>query len=84
MQLTVTLLTKETGLTASFEGQEQPYVRCMVARVDRPEVQSEARIIGAPDIAASIGDVVHLEVLRTTVDRHAGIVRFDCHLLPAT
>lgn len=82
MLLIGTILSKEAGLSASFAGQEQPFVRCTIARLERPEVQSEARIIGAPDIPQQVGDVVRLEVLRTTVDRHAGIVRFDCHLLP--
>lgn len=81
MILEGTIISKETGLTASFEGQEQPYVRCVIARIEHPEVQSEARIIGHPDIAQGIGDRVRLEVVRTITDRHAGVVRFDCHLL---
>ncbi len=82
MLLVGTILSKETGLRASFGGQERPYVRCMIARIARPEVQYEARIIGFEDIPQAIGDVVRLEVTRTTVDREAGIVRFDCELLP--
>ncbi len=41
-----TVLTKETGLSAIFEGVEQPYVRCAIARLDQPEVHAEARIVG--------------------------------------
>ena len=41
-----TVLTKETGLSAIFEGVEQPYVRCTIARLDQPEVHAEARIVG--------------------------------------
>ncbi len=76
-----TILTKETGLSASFAGVEQPYVRCMVARLDSPEVHSEARIVGVSDIPQGIGDVVKLEVTRVVTDRRAGVVRFDCRLL---
>lgn len=76
-----TIVTKESGLTATFSGVEQPYVRCMIARLDNPDVQSEARIIGAADIAPGIGDVVRLEVVRVVTDRREGVVRFDCKLL---
>ncbi|HZC79200.1 MAG TPA: hypothetical protein VE258_15715 [Ktedonobacterales bacterium] len=76
-----TILTKETGLSASFAGVEQPYVRCTVARLDNPEVHSEARIVGVSDIPQRIGDVVKLEVTRVVTDRRAGVVRFDCRLL---
>jgi hypothetical protein len=31
-----TVVTKEEGLSATFEGVEQPYVRCTVARLDVP------------------------------------------------
>jgi hypothetical protein len=76
-----TIVSKDTGLSASFEGVEQPYVRCTIARLDNPEVHAEARILGQPDIAAGVGDVVRLEVLRTVTDRKAGVVKFDCKLL---
>jgi hypothetical protein len=82
MILTGTIVSKEPNLTASFEGQEQPYVRCVIARLDNPDVQSEARIIGLPDIPQGVGDVVHLNVVRAVTDRHAGVVRFDCRLIP--
>ena len=81
MTLEGTIVSKETGLVASFEGQEQPYVRAVIARIEHPEVQSEARIIGHADIAQGIGDRVRLDVIRTVTDRHAGVVRFDCHLV---
>ncbi len=81
MILEGTIVGKESGLSASFEGREQPYVRCTIARIDHPEVQSEARIIGLDDIPQGVGDRVRLEVLRTVTDRQAGVVRFDCHLL---
>ncbi len=76
-----TIISKETGLTASFGGAEQPYVRCVIARLDNPEIHAEARIVGISDIAADMGDPVKLEVLRTVTDRKAGVVRFDCKLV---
>lgn len=76
-----TIVTKETGLSASFGGTEQPYVRCVIARLDNPDVHAEARIVGASDIAAGVGDHVKLEVVRTVTDRKAGVVRFDCTLV---
>jgi hypothetical protein len=76
-----TILEKETGLTASFEGVEQPYVRCVIARIDAPEVHAEARIVGREDIPAGVGDRIKLEVVRVITDRKAGVVRFDCKLI---
>ena len=76
-----TVLTKETGLRASFEGVEQPYVRCTIARLDQPAVHAEARIVGLEDLPVPIGGNVRLEVVRSVTDRKAGVVRFDCKLL---
>lgn len=76
-----TVLTKETGLRASFEGVEQPYVRCTIARLDQPAVHAEARIVGLEDLPVPIGGNVRLEVVRAVTDRKAGVVRFDCKLL---
>lgn len=76
-----TIVTKETGLSASFGGTEQPYVRCVIARLDHPEIHAEARIVGVSDLAAGVGDPIKLEVLRTVTDRKAGVVRFDCKLV---
>lgn len=76
-----TIVTKETGLTAVFEGVEQSYVRCTIARLDNPDVHSEARIIGVSDFDVPIGGRVKLEVLRAITDRRAGVVKFDCKLL---
>ncbi len=77
-----TVVTKEIGLRATFEGVEQPYVRCVVARLDNPERMAEARVIGVEDIPQALGEVVRLDAYRTVTDRAAGVVRFDCHLLP--
>ncbi len=76
-----TILTKETGLHASFEGKDQPYVRCVVARLDDPERHAETRIVGLEDIAQQVGDVVRLVAYRVVTDRNAGVVRFDCRLV---
>ena len=76
-----TVVTKEEGLSAVFEGTEQPYIRCVIARLDHPEVQSEARIVGLEHMDVPVGGVVKLEVTRTITDRRAGVVRFDCKLL---
>jgi hypothetical protein len=77
------VLEKETGLSASFEGVEQPYVRCVISRLDAPERHAEARVIGLADLPVDIGGVVKLEVTRTVTDRRAGVVRFDCKLIEA-
>ena len=42
-----TIVAKEPGLTAVFAGVEQPYVRCVIARRDNPEVHAEARVVQA-------------------------------------
>lgn len=76
-----TIVSKEPGLTAVFAGVEQPYVRCVIARLDNPEIHAEARVVGRSDIPVSVGGVVKLEVTRTVTDRRAGVVRFDCRLI---
>jgi hypothetical protein len=76
-----TIVSKENGLTAFFEGVEQPYVRCTIARLDNPEVHAEARIVGMADLDVPVGGTVRLEVIRTVTDRKAGVVKFDCRLL---
>lgn len=82
IKLDGTILTKETGLHATFEGKDQSYVRCVIARLDDPERHAEARIVGHEDIPHQVGDVIHLEAYRVVTDRNAGVVRFDCRLLP--
>jgi hypothetical protein len=77
-----TVVSKETGLRAVFEGVEQPYVRCVVARLDDPQRHAEARVVGLEDIPQAVGDTIRLESFRVVTDRAAGVVRFDCHLLP--
>jgi hypothetical protein len=76
-----TLISKETGLRASFEGTEQPYVRCVISRLDDPERHAEARVVGLEDLPVEVGGIVRLEVTRVVTDRREGVVRFDCRLL---
>ena len=76
-----TVLSKETGLSASFGGVEQPYVRCTIARLDNPVVHAEARVVGLSDLPVPVGGIVKLEVTRVVTDRREGVVRFDCRLL---
>ncbi len=76
-----TILRKETGLRASFEGLEQPYVRCLIARLDDPERHAEARIIGIEQLPIPVGGHIRLEVVRVVTDRREGVVRFDCKLI---
>lgn len=76
-----TVLSKETGLSASFGGVEQPYVRCVIARLDDPERHAEARVVGVSDVPVAVGGQIKLEVTRVVTDRHEGVVRFDCKLL---
>jgi hypothetical protein len=75
------VLEKEPGLSAYFEGVEQPYVRCVISRLDAPERHAEARVVGLTDLPVDVGGVVKLEVTRTITDRRAGVVRFDCKLI---
>jgi hypothetical protein len=76
-----TLVSKETGLRAFFEGVEQPYVRCTIARLDDPERHAEARVVGLEDVPIALGGHIRLEVTRVVTDRREGVVRFDCKLL---
>lgn len=76
-----TVVSKETGLRASFAGVDQPYVRCVVAREDDPERHLEARVVGLEDLPVAVGDHVRLEVMRVVTDRREGVVRFDCRLV---
>lgn len=75
------ILAKETGLRSVFEGTEQPYVRCVIARLDDSERQAETRIVGYEDITEQVGDTIRLEAYRVVTDRAAGVVRFDCRLV---
>jgi hypothetical protein len=76
-----TIVEKEGGLRASFQGTERPYVRATIARLDAPEVMRQARIYDVENISQQVGEQITLEVLRVTTDRKTGTVWFDCKLL---
>jgi hypothetical protein len=75
-----TIVEKESGLRASFQGAERPYVRATISRLDAPEVMRHARIYDVEEIPQQIGEQISLEVLRVTTDRKTGTVWFDCKL----
>lgn len=75
-----TIVEKEAGLRASFQGTERPYVRVTVSRLDAPEVMRHARIYDVAEIPQQVGEQISLEVLRVTTDRKTGTVWFDCKL----
>ena len=81
MMIEGTVVEIEEGLRATFEGVEQPYVRCVVARLDDPERHAEARVVGVEHLPTAVGGRIALEVTRTVTDRKAGVVRFDCRLV---
>lgn len=76
-----TIVSKEPGLSAVFGGVEQPYVRCVIARLDDPERHAEARVVGMSDVPIPVGGQIKLEVTRVVTDRREGVVRFDCKLI---
>ncbi len=76
-----TIVSKEPGLSAVFGGVEQPYVRCVIARLDDPERHAEARVVGVSDVPVPVGGHITLKVTRVVTDRRAGVVRFDCQLV---
>jgi hypothetical protein len=76
-----TLLEKEPGLKTVFQGEEHPYVRCIVADRADPERHFECRVLDENDIAIAVGDPIKLEVIKVVTERRSGIVRFDCHLV---
>ncbi len=80
MILEVILVEKVPHLTASFNGQMLPYVRCVVARKFNTEIRSAARVIGVEDFPQNVGDEIRLKVLRTTTDRKTATVYFDCSI----
>ena len=76
-----TLLAKEPGLKTIFQGEEHPYVRCIITDTTDPERHFECRVLDETDISISIGEPINLEVIKVVTERRSGIVRFDCHLI---
>lgn len=80
MTRTGTLLEKEPGLTTIFQGEEHPYVRCVIADITDPERHFECRVLDEKDILVAVGERITLEVIKVVTDRRSGVVRFDCRL----
>jgi hypothetical protein len=78
------LLEKEAGLKTIFQGEEHPYVRCVIADSEDPDRHFECRVLDKENIAIPIGGRIKLEVVRVVTDRRSGTVRFDCRLMNAT
>jgi len=77
---TGTLLEKEPGLTTIFQGEEHPYVRCVLADTGDPERHFECRVLDEVDIPYAVGEPLTLEVIKVVTERRSGVVRFDCRL----
>ena len=75
-----TLLEKEPGLTTIFQGEEHPYVRCVIADITDRERHFECRVLDEKDIPVAVGERITLEVIKVVTDRRSGVVRFDCRL----
>ncbi|HLG65724.1 MAG TPA: hypothetical protein VKY19_27635 [Ktedonosporobacter sp.] len=76
-----TLLEKEPGLKTVFQGEEHPYVCCVIADTADPERHFECRVLDETDIPISVGEPIRLEVIKVVTERHSGVVRFDCRLI---
>ena len=75
-----TLLEKEPGLKTIFQGEEHPYVRCLIADTVDPDRHFVCRVLDEEDIPFSIGEHITLEVIKVVTERRSGVVRFDCRL----
>jgi hypothetical protein len=75
-----TLLEKEPGLKTIFQGEDHPYVRCVIADTNDPKRHFACRVLDEDDIPFAIGDLIRLEVVRVVTERRSGVVRFDCRL----
>lgn len=73
-----TLIRKEPGLSTVFEGEEHPYVRCVLADENDPDRHFECRVLDEKDIPVSLGERITLEVIKVVTERRNGVVRFDC------
>ena len=75
-----TLLEKEPGLSTIFEGEEHPYVYCVIADTVDPERHFTCRVLDQVDIPQVVGEPITLEVIKVVTERRNGVVRFDCRL----
>lgn len=76
-----TLIAKEPGHKAIFQGEEHSYVSCILADTNDPTRQFECRVLDEEDIPIEPGEAITLEVIHVVTDRKNGKVRFDCHLV---
>lgn len=74
------LLEKEPGLNTIFQGEEHPYVRCVIADKVDPQRHFACRVLDELDIPMSVGDPIMLDVVKVVTERQSGVVRFDCRL----
>jgi hypothetical protein len=74
------LLVKEPGLKTIFQGEEHPYVRCVIGDTIGPERHFECRVLDEADIVTAVGEHITLEVIQVVTERRSGVVRFDCRL----
>ncbi len=79
-----TLLEKTPGLQTIFQGEEHPYVRCIIADSVDPERHFECRVLDEVDIPVAIGEPITLEVIKAITERRSGVVIFYCRLSKTT
>jgi hypothetical protein len=76
-----TLIEKEGGLTTVFQGEDHPYVHCVIADLVDPTRHFECRVLDEQDIPVDVGETLKLEVVKVVTERASGVVRFDCRLI---
>lgn len=75
------LVEKTPGLRGIFQGEDHPYVRCIIADAADPERRFECRVLDTNDIPAAAGQRITLEVIKVVTERRDGVVRFDCRFI---
>lgn len=81
MSRTGTLLEKEAGLRAIFQGEEHTYVRCIIADTTDPTRHFECCVLDEEDLPVTTGEPIELTVIHVMTDRKNGKVRFDCRFI---
>lgn len=77
------LIEKTPALTGIFQGEEHPYVHCIVSDAADPERRFECRVLDKEDIPVAVGQPLTLEVIKVVTDRKNSSVRFDCRFVGA-
>ncbi len=75
------LVEKTPGLRGIFQGEEHPYVRCIIADPADSERRFECRVLDEDDIPVAAGQPITLEVIKVVTERRDGVVRFDCRFI---